>query len=478
MRFCFLSALLFLLPAFPLETTAGAQFVPKPGDPALLKGKGAVHWQPWGAEAFAAAARSRKPIFLFITANWCHWGKAMERVTFKDLEVAVRLNGEFIPVRLDRDERPDVDLRLQQAVQAVSGRRGWPLTAFLTPEGCVFMGGTFFPAEDDAAAQRPGLREVIQQAARAWREHQEAVARKAGALHERLKKENEAAATAGEPPADLLQRAASAIHAALDLRAGGLTSPGAAAAGKFPTPRALDLCLLHYASTQDARSLNTVSLTLDGMLRGAVYDQLAGGFHRCCADRWWRTPRYEKLLGPNAEMLAALVRAWQATGAARYKRAAEETLAFWAAMQDPSGTYFPGSVAGGTSDLDEGLYYTWTQKEFESILRDDSDCRLACAFFGVAEAGNQAAAPGKNALYEACTPEEAASAAGLPRNEAEQRLSRVRVALLRARAQRPAPAVDRNVYVDGNALMAAACIEYGRALGQPQHLARGLKTLR
>ena len=457
-----------------------APFVPSAGDPAVLKGKGTVHWQQWGAAAFAAAARSqgKKPIFLFVTANWCHWGKVMERVTFTDLEVATRLNEEFIPVRLDRDERPDVDVRLQQAVQSLSGRRGWPLTAFLTPDGCVFMGGTYYPAEDDAAAQRPGLRGVIQQAAHAWREQQQDVLGQARELDNSLKKENEAADTAGEPAPDMLQRVAAAIGSALDHKAGGLAVRDSVGGGKFPTPCALELCLQHYASTKDPRSLDAVTKTLDGMLRGAICDHLAGGFHRCCADRWWRVPRFGKLLLPNSGVLVALVRAWQATGEARYKRAVEDTLAFWTTMREPTGTYFYGSQAGGTSDLDDGFYFTWTAKELEHALPDDADCHLAQAFFGLDEAGNLPAAPGRNVLYETATTQDAAARAGLPREEGDQRLSRVREALRQARAQRPAPAVDRNIYVDGNALMAAAFMECGRALGQQQAFERGLATLR
>ena len=467
------------LPPEGATAPAVAPYVPKAGDPAVLGGKGVVRWQAWGPDAFAAAARSHKPIFIFITASWCHWGKVMERVTFTDLEVATRLNEEFIPVRLDRDERPDVDLRLQQAVQALSGRRGWPLTAFLTPDGYAFMGGTYYPAEDDAAAQRPGLRGVLYQSARTWRDRQEDVAAQARELDDSLKKENEAADTAGEPAPDVRQRTVAAICAALDQKAGGLAVGVGEGGGKFPTPRALDLCLLHYASSKDPRSLEVVTKTLDGMLRGAIYDQLGGGFHRCCADRWWRVPRYEKLLVPNAEMLVALVRAWQATGEARYKRAVEDTLAFWTAMQDPSGTYFCGSQSGGTSDLDEGFYNTWTAKEIESALHEDDDCRFAWVYYGMSETGNLAAAPGRNVLYEAATPQDAALRAGLPRDEGPQRLSRVLEALRQARkAACPAPAVDRNIYVDGNALMAAAFIGCGRALGQQQHLNLGLQTLR
>lgn len=466
------------LPPEAAASLVSLPFVPRADDPAVLRGKGVVKWRQWNGGALAEAARGGKPLFVFVTANWCHWGKVMERVTFTDLEVATRLNEEFIPVRLDRDARPDLDLRLQQAVQSLSGRRGWPLTAILTPEGHVFAGGTFFPAEDDAAAGRPGLRGVIHQAMRAWRDERAEVVAQAKALSETLKKDNESAAVAGKPPADILQRVALATQSACDAQAGGLLSPSGGAVGKFPTPRALELCLLHHAIAKDKRSLDVVRETIDAMLRGAVYDQLGGGFHRCSADRWWREPRFEKLLAPNAEMLPALLHAWQATQEPRYRRAAEETLDFWAARQDAGGTFFCGSVAGGTSDLDDGLYYTWTVKELESVLRDDGDCRFACVLFGASEAGNLPAVPGRNVLFEALSPEDAAARSGVPRDGAQQRLNRVREALRAARLLRPAPAADRTVYVDGNALMAAAFIECGRGLGSQPHLARGVKTLR
>ncbi|MCY3021659.1 MAG: DUF255 domain-containing protein, partial [Planctomycetota bacterium] len=385
----------------------------------------------------------------------------------------------------------------------IAGRRGWPLTALLTPEGQVFAGGTYFPPDDDPASGRPGPRTVLQQVVRAWRDDRVRMRRQAQALEDALRKANEDGTTEAAPggnshglpeptspaaPKDLLQRLAPVLQGALDAKAGGFVfgvvplSADSGAGGdvpKFPTPRALDLCLAQYVRSGDTGSLAVVTATLDGMLRGGIYDHLAGGFHRCCADRWWRLPRFEKLLIPNAELAAACLHAWQVTGNTRYKRAVEDTLACWTTLQDPSGTFFYGSQAGGTSDLDDNDYFTWTIKEFEGVLRDDADCRLARAFYDVHEAGDlPATAPQRNVLFEALTLEDAAQRAGVPPGVAEKRLRRSREQLLLARSRRPAPVLDRNVYVDGNALMAAAFIESGRALGQPAHVERGVKTLR
>ena len=458
---------------------AGLPFVRKANDPGIVRGTGVVQWRQWNAETLSLAARARKPILVFVTATWCHWGKTMERATFTDMELATHANEDFIPVRLNRDERPDLDLRLQQAVQALSGRRGWPLTVGLTPDGRAFFGGTFFPADDDAAAGRFGLRQVLHDAMRAWGEQQAAVLREARALDDTLRKAGEEEETAGDVPADILARVAKATQAALDDKAGGLLAPGALGGGKFPAPRALELCLAHYARTRDVRSLDVVRKTLDAMLQGAIYDQLGGGWHRCCADRWWRVPRFEKLIAPNADMAALCAHAWQATGEARYKRAADETLAFWSSLQDPGGTYFGGSVAGGTSDLDEGDYYTWTVKELESVLRDDADARFAASYFNVREMGDLVTtAPYRNVLTVGRASPPAAVSAGGDARATLERLPRVTQLLREARARRPQPTVDRSIYVDGNALMAAAFIECGRVFKEPAYVARGVKTLR
>jgi hypothetical protein len=469
----------FLPPDAPSSVPAITPFAPRPNDPALARDTGVVRWRGWGAEAFAEAARAGKPVFLFVTGRQFRWGSTMERLTFADLEVAARLNEQFIPVRLLCDRHPDVDLRLQQAIAAIAGHRGWPLTAFLTPEGRVFLGGTYFPAQADVAAARPGLRSLIQQAFHLWRDERGAVTKQTQALENALTKAVDDEAIAGAPPADILLRVALAMRDTFDAQAGGIVLPGEGPdTGRFPMPRALEVCLAHHARSGDKRSLEIARATLDAMLRGGFCDQLAGGFHRGSADRWWRIPRFGKLLTPNAEMLALLARAWQATGDERYKRAAEETLAFWTVLAG-DGPYFPACQASGTSDLDDGHYDTWTVREVESVLRDDADCRLAQAFFGVEELGDlPATAPHRNALYQALPIEEAARRAGLPMADAAPRLQRARQLLARARSQRATPFVDRAILVDGNALMAAAFIECGSVLNLPAPRERGLVLLR
>ena len=478
----------------PKSGAASAFTARDKNDPILAGGKGRVRWRTWGAQAFAEAARDNKIILLFITANWCHAGKTMERVTFTDLQVATRLNEEFVPIRLDRDERPDIDLRMQHALQALAGARGWPVTLFLTPDGNVWQGGTYYTVETDMALERPGMRDLIQFAVQAWRTEHDAVLRHSREVEDALKKGGLGASTNSDPPAGILDSTAHKLQAALDLKAGGFAASlmvrtkGAAghvprSSAKFPAPRALELCLTHYSRTGDAKSLEVAVKTLDAMLKGGIYDQLGGGFHRYTSDRWWRLPNFEKLLALNAEMVPVCLHAWEVTKNERYKRAVLQTLGCWAAAPlSGTGTkenLFFASQAADVNGIDAGDYYTWSVKEFEKLLPDDKDLRVARLFWGVDESGEMVqTAPERNVLYEALSMDETAVRAGLSNADASARIERIRPILLEARAQRPAPVVDVHVCVDGNALMAAAFIECGHALGQNALLERGLRTLK
>ena len=451
-------------------------------DPGVMKGTGAVKWRPF-SDAFAEASKANKPILLFVTAPWCHAGRVMERTTFAEAGVATLINDYFIPVKLNRDERPDIDIRLQQAVQAISNVRGWPLTVCLTPSGKVFFGGTSYTADDDFQTEKPGLRATLRWVAALWTEAQPKAYERADTVELLFKKTLEGEKNSGPLPPRAILQLATGMQQTLDERSGGSKLEP----NRFPAPRALDACLLNYGRTKNADSLRVVTITLDAMLRGAIYDRLGGGFHRYCADRFWRVPKFEKMLALNAEMLPVLLHSWQATGNPTYKEAIEKTVRFWNApplwnnpgSERNGAAGWSGSQAADFNSVDEGDYFTWTIKEVESALRDETDCKLACAFYDIGETGDQPqTAPDRNVLFEVMPLSAAAKAAGISEADAQQRLPRIHDLLLKARNTRPTPTVDDNLYVDGNALMAAAQLECGRALNHPEWIETGSKVLK
>ncbi|HYF50789.1 MAG TPA: DUF255 domain-containing protein [Planctomycetota bacterium] len=450
-----------------LNSLPPAPFKPRdPKDPAVQRGTGVVRWREWGAEALEEATKKNKPILLFITPAWNHWGKVMERSTFTDLEVATRLNEEFIPIRINRDERPDIDIRLQTAVQALFGVRGWPLTVFLTPGGEPFYGGTYFPAEDDPALEKTGLRSVIQHVMQTWRQNREAIFKQAKAVDELLSQRQDPAALRGIPPADIAHRVTALMFEQLDKKAGGFLTHGTHEGAKFPTGPALELALLCYESSGDEKALEIVTKTLDGMLNGAIYDQIGGGFHRCTTDRWWRQPRFEKLLTVNAEMVSALAAGYRFS---QSRHAAEATAGVWSNTLSvprerpfifsngvPALDFFYGSQASGCDGLDEGDYYTWTSREIESIL-DDEQAATVKKTFGIEEAGDlPQTAPDRNVLFRAAPDRNvllSRSRDRIPQNSF--------IKMHVARDRRRAPPLDKSIYVDGNAAMSEALLRLG-----------------
>jgi uncharacterized protein YyaL (SSP411 family) len=447
---------------------------PRSSDPAIVRGFGVVRWRAFGAASFAEAARTNKPVFLFVTANWNPRGKMMERVTFSDMGVAARLNDEFIPIRLNRDERPDLDVRLQQAVRALGGGNGLPLAIFLTPQGRAVHGNTFLAAEDDPISQRPGLTTVIHRLAQGWKQSAE-IEKRAEELDAVLQKNNEEESTR----ADFEKIKTDALLAsAQQLLAVHALAAAPQSGGLFPAPRAIEFSLAHFARSGDKRSLQMAESTMTAMLRGGIYDQLGGGFYRSSTDPLWIVPRFEKVLASNAELASTCLHVWQKTGDERCKRAVEETLQFWLELRDSSGQFFYGSQAGGTSDLDDGAYATWSVNDIERALHDDTDCQMARLIFDIQETGDlPATLPSRNVLFEAISLEDAAKRMKLAPADAAKRWALILGQLRQIRAQRPSPTVDKTIYLDGNALLAAVFLEAGTAMKRSEWTAQGLKTL-
>lgn len=444
-------------------------------DPALGRGGGRVQWREWNAESFTQAAREKKLVFVFVTANWCHGGQEMERTSLSDVETATRLNKAFVPIKLDRERFPELDLRLQQASAMLTNARGWPLSVVMTSDGELLFGGTFMPIQDDFQTGKPGFRSTLKQLANTWQADGTRISIEAGRFMRAVKKDAQGRSYRASVPRHVLDLAAAKLDEQFDRESGAFREPGTT---RFPAPRALELLLQHHARTGAKKSLEIVTRALDAMLRGGIYDQLEGGFHRFSTDRNWRVPRFEKLPVMNAELVNVLLHAWQTTGEPRYRTAVEETLAFWISTLDTRGEFFCASVAAQARSFEEGHYYTWTVAEFERVFSDAIDLRLAQTYFGVDDTGDQPqTAPGRNVLYEAKPLDEVARRLNLEPADARARLDRVRALLCAERRRRPAPALDRTPLCDANAMLAAAFIEAGRVLKRDDLRLQGLRTL-
>ncbi|MBE7463144.1 MAG: thioredoxin domain-containing protein [Planctomycetes bacterium] len=432
---------------------------------------GPVAWRPWEPATLLDASRLKRPIFLYIAAEWSPASRRMDRDVFTDREVAAMLNELFIPLRVEAARRPDVARRYQEAVRGLSGQAGWPLVLVLTPEGLPYFGGTAFRLEDDYLESRPGLRNVLLGASRAWRENAEGLQRDAAALDESLRGAGteEAQKPAGDPDLDAI---AVRMRGALDPLGGGFgpQAPGP----KFPPPGVLELALLHHARSGEKESLACVTRTLDAMLAGGFHDRLGGGFHRHARDRFWRVPAFEKLLDLNAEMLLLCVHAWQATGEARYRGAGEGILRW---LDDEMSDRARGGFYAAQSGADEA-FYTWTIGEFEAALPDARTRALLAAHFDIQERGDLPLThPYKNVLFEARPLAEAARKAEWDANEAPAALERGLDALRKARAARARPETDRTILVDANARTVSACLAAAEAWSLPAVRGLALKAL-
>jgi uncharacterized protein len=400
-----------------------------------------VDWYPWGAEALARARELDKPILLSVGYSACHWCHVMERESFEDPETAAYMNERFVNVKVDREERPDVDAIYMEAVQTITGHGGWPMTVFLDPDGVPFYGGTYFPPDENRGM--PSFRMVMEAVVHAFETQREEIREKAPVTRERL-----AAIGAIEPRDELpgdgqLDAATQRLLAAVDRRNGGFGS-----APKFPPASSLEL-LLTRGETE------AVELTLDGMLAGGIYDQLGGGFARYSVDAIWLVPHFEKMLYDNALLARAYLHGWQELGHERYRRVCEETLDWMLReMRGPEGGFY--SALDADSEGEEGKFYVWTPAQIREVL-DEGAAAAVIEHYGVSEEGNF---EGANILHLA-----AGAAAPEPPGLAE-----ARQALLEARAQRVWPGLDDKRLASWNALAIAALADAGAVLGREDYL--------
>ena len=427
-----------------------------------------VHWYSWGPEAFAAAAGADRPILLDVGAVWCHWCHVMDGESYEDPSLAGYLNDHFVCVKVDRDERPDVDARYQRAVQALTGQGGWPLTAFLTPEGQVFYGGTYFPP--DGKYGRPGFRSVLTQVLHVFQNQRDRVGEQALALARTLEEALDESSPGAIDPS-LLSGGAEAMAGIFDSSNGGFGSQP-----KFPHPGAVRFLLGRWHDTGDEYPRKIVERTLDGMADGGFHDQLGGGFHRYSVDARWIVPHFEKMAYDNAELLRAYLDGYAAFGTSRYAEVARGIVRWIReVLADPEGGY------GASQDADVGLeddgdYFTWSRAEAEAILSGE-EFEVAAAYYDIGTAGEMHHDPSRNVLFVAGRLPMIALQLGLPEERATAALATARDKMIAARAARPAPFIDRTRYTNWNAMLAGALLQASALLDDPWAGDHALRTL-
>jgi uncharacterized protein len=427
-----------------------------------------IHWYPWGREAFEAAEASDKPVLLDIGAVWCHWCHVMDGESYEDIGLASYLNENFVCIKVDRDERPDVDARYQRAVQTLTQQGGWPLTAFLTPKGEVFFGGTYFPP--DGKYGRPGFRAVLASVLEAFRGSRDQVVAQAGAIR-RVLDEHLDEGSPGQVTGAMLDEAQSQMARVFDPVNGGFGGQP-----KFAHPGAITL-LLHRWHDQPSDQVRTIiDRTLQAMARGGVYDQLGGGFHRYSVDAKWIVPHFEKMAYDNSELLKLYLDAYALFGTAEYADVARGIVRWVREVAaDSQGGYAASQDADVGLD-DDGDYFTWTRDEAAAVLAPD-ELDVAAAYYDIGTAGEMHHNPSKNVLFIFESVASIALRTGRSADTAAQLLRSAEDKLRAARSQRPAPFVDHTRYTNWNAMMASAMLRAGAVLGDEWAGTHALLTL-
>jgi len=429
-----------------------------------------IQWHEWGEEAFAAAQRDNKPMLLDIGAVWCHWCHVMDRESYDDPEVAAIVNEHFIAVKVDRDERPDIDSRYQVAVSAVSGQGGWPLTAFLTPDGKPFYGGTYFPPTDGYG--RPSFKRVLLSIANAYREKNGDVMEQAQMVERAIAQSESLAGRSGRVSAAIVAAIEKSALSMFDARHGGFGQ-----APKFPHPSALDLLIERYAHRPDEQLRNVIVTTLEHMANGGVYDQLAGGFHRYSVDERWVVPHFEKMCYDNSELLKNYVHAYQATGSEFFASVARDIIRWmdeWLSDRKLGGFY--ASQDADISMDDDGDYFTWTLAEARAVLTED-EATVAALRYDINEVGEMHHNPAKNVLYVRASIDEVSSRMKLSPERVQALLDSAKKKMYAARLERPTPYIDKTVYVGWNSMCVSAYLEAAKVLNLGEARSFALRSL-
>jgi uncharacterized protein YyaL (SSP411 family) len=417
-----------------------------------------VDWYAWGEEALAEARAKDKPIFLSIGYSACHWCHVMERESFEQEATAAVMNELFVNIKVDREERPDLDSIYMDAVQAMTGQGGWPMSVFLTPDGKPFYGGTYFPPQPRYGM--PSFVQVLRSVSEAYQQRRDQVEGQAERLTSMLRRSAQFESQAVDLGTDTLDEAVKQLHQYFDDQNGGFGSQP-----KFPQPMTLEFILTQYLRTGDLDTLYMAELTLEQMALGGLYDQLGGGFHRYSVDAHWLVPHFEKMLYDNAQLLLIYLHAWQLNRIPLYEHVVQQTTDYvLREMTAPTGGFY--ATQDADSEGEEGKFFIWTPAELESVLGAE-DAKIFAAYYGVTERGNF---EGKNILHVRLPAESVAQESHLTAAQLEQRLAACREKLFAEREKRVKPARDEKILVEWNGLMIHALAEVGVALGRPDAL--------
>jgi len=418
-----------------------------------------VDWYPWGDEALARAKELDRPIFLSIGYSSCHWCHVMERESFENEEVAALLNRWFVSVKVDREERPDLDAVYMNAVQLMTGSGGWPMSVFLTPEGVPFWGGTYFPPENRYGIL--GFKEILARIAAAYQQDRGRVTEAASEIQRHLAEPLAGPSSEEMPGQETLEQAARLARQTFDTTHGGFGP-----APKFPRSIELSKLLRHHHRTGDVEALAMCEKTLEAMASGGMYDQIGGGFHRYSTDARWMVPHFEKMLYDNGLLVRAYLEAYQVTKKPLYRRVAAEVLDYLLReMTSPEGGFF--SATDADSEGEEGKFFVWTPEEVEAEL-GSADARIICAHYGIRPGGNFE--DGKSIPYLAQSIDEVAQAFGTTAQEVEAVVARGRVRLRAARERRPKPFRDEKALSAWNGLTISALARGWQVLGETRYL--------
>ncbi|MDD1695400.1 MAG: thioredoxin domain-containing protein [Methanoregula sp.] len=429
-----------------------------------------VDWYPWGTEAFTRALKENKPVFLSIGYATCHWCHVMAHESFEDTTVAGILNTHFISVKVDREERPDIDGIYMSVCQLMTGQGGWPLTIFMTPEKKPFFSGTYFPKESRFG--RTGLTELLPRIIRLWQERHDDLVASAEEITAALRQQ-ESPSHGEAPDRSLLNKGYEELVIRFDTEYGGFGS-----APKFPTPHTLLFLLRFWKRTGDKRALAMVEKTLYAMRQGGIFDQVGGGFHRYSTDAQWRVPHFEKMLYDQALLVMAYTEAFQATRNPDFLKTAEDTISYvFRNLTSPDGAFY--SAEDADSSGGEGVFYLWTAEETKKILGND-DAIIAASVFDIIPEGNYQETgidKRQNILSRKKTTTELALSFGLKKADLEIRLESIRSRLFDAREKRPRPSLDDKILADWNGLFIAALAQAARVSGNETYLTAAKKAM-
>jgi uncharacterized protein YyaL (SSP411 family) len=476
--------------ALSLILIFATQSLAKPGEhtnrlaeeksPYLLQhARNPVDWYPWGEEAFAKAKKENKPIFLSVGYSTCHWCHVMERESFENEGVAKIMNEHFVNIKVDREERPDVDRVYMTFVQATTGGGGWPMSVWLTPDLKPFVGGTYFPPEDKYG--RPGFKSVLRQIAKAWKEDREKIVASSTQIVDALQNYTASGKSDGKLEENIRKRAFEQIASGFDAKLGGFGE-----APKFPRPVTLNFLLHQYAGQRDSeegkRALEMTLTTLRKMAEGGIHDHLGGGFHRYSVDKFWHVPHFEKMLYDQAQLAVSYLDAFQITREPIFAQTARGILDYVRReMTGKEGGFYSAEdadslLAHGKPEHAEGAFYVWTQKELEQLLGPER-AKVFAYHYGVEPKGNAPAGSdphkeftGKNILIQRHTLAETAKKFDLPEDKTSALLAESRKLLFDVRAKRPRPHLDDKVITAWNGLMISAFARAAQVLDDPSYL--------